>query len=154
MRAAGSSVSQRRDRRSVGIECKGRDKVFQRRLLTTNTDVEHTYAELNVTYYLRKLGRMMCAVQRPNMSTVYQYCYTTGDRFPQQRLSSRGCELHIKHILHILYIAAKIKSQTGPYRCGKSRFEITFVYLLLYILHIYITCFLGGSYSAYFICLV
>ena len=58
MQADGPSVSQQHGGRLVGIEFKGRDKVFQRHLVTTNTDVVCTYAELHVTQYLRKLGRM------------------------------------------------------------------------------------------------
>ncbi len=56
IRAAGSSVSQRRYMRSVGIEYKGGDTFFQSRLVITNTDVVHTYAELHATHCLRKHG--------------------------------------------------------------------------------------------------
>jgi hypothetical protein len=82
MRAAGSSVSQRRDRRLAGIECKGRDKVFP---ASFSYDQHRSCGHLRgTTCYssTEKTRSNVYAVKRPNMSTVY--CHTTGDCFPPQ----------------------------------------------------------------------
>jgi hypothetical protein len=71
MRAAGSDVSQWRDRMSVGIECKRHDKVFQSCLGTTNTDVVRTYNMLtHGTACPENTRSKLYAVNRPNMSTA------------------------------------------------------------------------------------
>ncbi len=85
MRTAGSSVSQRRDKRSVGIECKGRDKFFS---ASFTYDQHRRSAHLRGTecYSLPETTRsnMYHSVCSETPQQVHVYCHTTGDRFPPQ----------------------------------------------------------------------
>jgi hypothetical protein len=148
MRAAGSSVSQRRHMRPVGIECKGRDKVFSE---SFSYDQHKSSAHLCGTACFSLPEKTRMCMQRNAPTCPLSTATLQETAFHR----SRGCESHILHILHVLHIVSieeKNISQNGPYRGGKARFEANLSCRYFQFLIFFSYCFLGVCvYSAYFL---